>query len=59
MVVNIGELLMAKTNSSQKKVSHSDLNNHNITNKRQALKDLKLLNFDDLQFKKSSTAEIL
>ena len=42
---------MAKTNSSQKKVSLSDLNNHNITNKRQALKDLKMLNFDELQFK--------
>ena len=42
---------MAKTNSSQKKVSLSELNNHNITNKRQALKDLKLLNFDEIQFK--------
>ncbi len=42
---------MAKTNSSQKKVSLSELNNHNITNKRQALKDLKMLNFDDIQYK--------
>ena len=42
---------MAKTNSSQKKVTLSELNNHNITNKRQALKDLKMLNFDDIQFK--------
>ena len=42
---------MAKTNSSQKKVSLSELNNHTINNKRQALKDLKLLNFDDLQYK--------
>ena len=49
--VNIGELLMAKTNSSQKKVSLSELNNHTINNKRQALKDLKMLNFDELQYK--------
>ena len=31
---------MAKVKSSQKKVSLSELNNHSITNKRQALKDL-------------------
>ena len=30
---------MAKSKVTQKKVSLSDLNNHNITNKRQALKD--------------------
>ena len=42
---------MSKTKSSQKKVSLHELNNHNITNKRQALKDLKLLNFDEIQFK--------
>ena len=42
---------MAKAKVTQKKVSLSDLNNHNITNKRQALKDLKMLNFDELQFK--------
>mgnify|MGYP000533451897 CR=1 FL=1 len=42
---------MAKSKVTQKKVSLSDLNNHNITNKRQALKDLKMLNFDELQFK--------
>jgi len=42
---------MAKTNSSQKKVTLSELNNHNITNKRQALKDLKMLNFDELLYK--------
>ena len=42
---------MARTKVTQKKVSLSDLNNHNITNKRQALKDLKMLNFDELQFK--------
>ena len=41
---------MARTKVTQKKVSLSDLNNHNITNKRQALKDLKMLNFDELQF---------
>ena len=42
---------MSKTKSSQKKVSLSELNNHATTNKRQALKDLKMLNFDDIQFK--------
>ena len=42
---------MSKTKSSQKKVSLSDLNNHSTTNKRQALKDLKMLNFDELQYK--------
>ncbi len=42
---------MSKTRSSQKKVSLSELNNHSVNNKRQALKDLKLLNFDDLQYK--------
>ena len=42
---------MAKSKVTQKKVSLSDLNNHNITNKRQALKDLKMLNFDEIQFK--------
>ena len=42
---------MSKTRSSQKKVSISELNNHTISNKRQALKDLKMLNFDDLQYK--------
>ena len=42
---------MSKSKSSQKKVSLSELNNHATTNKRQALKDLKMLNFDDIQFK--------
>ena len=42
---------MSKTRSSQKKVSLSELNKHATTNKRQALKDLKMLNFDDLQYK--------
>ena len=42
---------MSKTKSSQKKVSLSELNNHTVNNKRQALKDLKMLNFDELQFK--------
>jgi hypothetical protein len=45
---------MAKSKVTQKKVSLSDLNNHNITNKRQALKDLKMLNFDELQYKNSA-----
>ena len=43
---------MSKTRSSQnKKVTISQLNNHAIHNKRQALKDLMKLNFNDLQFK--------
>jgi len=42
---------MSKVKSSQKKVSLSELNNHSTTNKRQALKDLKMLNFDELQYK--------
>ena len=44
---------MSKTRSSQKtkKVSISQLNNHAVTNKRQALKDLMKLNFDEIQFK--------
>ena len=42
---------MSKTRSSQKKVTLSELNNHSVNNKRQALKDLKMLNFDELQYK--------
>ena len=42
---------MSKSRSSQKKVSLSELNNHATTNKRQALKDLKMLNFNELEFK--------
>ena len=42
---------MAKSKVTQKKVTLSELNNHNVSNKRQALKDLKMLNFDDIQFK--------
>ena len=44
---------MSKTRSSQKtkKVSISQLNNHVVHNKRQALKDLKQLNFDEMEFK--------
>ena len=45
---------MAKTKSSQKKVSLSELNNHTVNNKRQALKDLKMLNFGDLQYKNAA-----
>ena len=42
---------MSKVKSSQKKVSLSELNNHTTTNKRQALKDLSKLNFDELIYK--------
>ena len=45
---------MSKSKSSQKKVSLSELNNHTISNKRQAMKDLKMLNFDELQYKNSA-----
>ena len=46
---------MSKTRSSQnKKVTISQLNNHAIHNKRQALKDLMKLNFDEIQFKNSA-----
>ena len=45
---------MAKSKSSQKKVSLSELNNHTVNNKRQALKDLKMLNFNDLMYKNSA-----
>ena len=31
---------MARTKATQKKVTLSELNNHNITNKRQALKEM-------------------
>jgi len=41
---------MARTKATQK-VSLHELNNHSISNKRQALKDLKMLDFDELQFK--------
>ncbi len=42
---------MNKTRSSSKKVSITQLNNHEVTNKRQALKDIKMLDFDTLQYK--------
>ena len=45
---------MARTKVIQKKVSLSELNNHNVSNKRQALKDLKLLNFDELMYKNTA-----
>ena len=45
---------MSKTKSSQKKVSLSELNNHTVNNKRQALKDLKMLNFDELVYKNAA-----
>ena len=45
---------MSKTRSSSKKVSLSELNNHTISNKRQALKDLKMLDFNDLMYKNSA-----
>ena len=41
---------MSKGNRA-KKVSLESLKNHNVSNKRQAMKDIKMLNFDDIQFK--------
>ena len=45
---------MSKVRSSNKKVTLSELKNHTVNNKRQALKDLKLLNFDELIYKNSA-----
>ena len=45
---------MNKTRSSSKKVSITQLNNHEVTNKRQALKDIKMLDFDSLEYKNSA-----
>jgi len=45
---------MNKNRSSSKKVSITQLNNHEVTNKRQALKDLKMLDFDSLEYKNSA-----
>ena len=42
---------MSKSRNSTKKVSLSELNNHTVNNKRQALKDLKMLKFDDLEYR--------
>jgi phosphate starvation-inducible PhoH-like protein len=42
---------MSKSRNSTKKVSLSELNNHTVNNKRQALKDLKMLNFDELEYR--------
>ena len=45
---------MAKSKATQKKVTLSELNNHTVNNKRQALKDLKMLNFNDLMYKNTA-----
>ena len=45
---------MSKSRSSQKKVTLSELNNHTVNNKRQAMKDLKMLNFDALEYRTSA-----
>ncbi len=45
---------MSKSKSSQKKVSLSELNNHTVNNKRQALKDLKMLNFNELEYRNTA-----
>ena len=37
-----------------KKVTLNQLNNHTTTNKRQAMKDLKMLNFDELVYRKAA-----
>ena len=48
----IGEVIMSKQTTS-KKVTPLQLNNHKITNKRQALKDLKNMNWD-VEFRNSA-----
>jgi len=45
------DFTMSKSRNSTKKVSLSELNNHTVNNKRQALKDLKMLNFDELEYR--------
>ena len=40
---------MSKSKST-KKVTLSELSNHATANKRQVLKDIKMLNFDTLQY---------
>ena len=45
---------MSKVRSSNKKVTLSELKNHTVNNKRQALKDLKMLNFDELMYKNTA-----
>tara|TARA_Y100000593_G_scaffold7484_1_gene14008 strand:+ start:80 stop:949 length:870 start_codon:yes stop_codon:yes gene_type:complete len=40
--------------TTQKKVTLDELSHHAITNKRQVLKDIKMLNFDDIQYKNSA-----
>ena len=45
---------MSKVRSSQKKVTLSELNNHTVNNKRQAMKDLKMLNFDELEYRNTA-----
>ena len=42
---------MSKSKST-KKVTLSELSNHATANKRQVLKDIKMLNFDTLQYKR-------
>ena len=44
---------MSKSRNSTKKVALSELNNHTVNNKRQALKDLKMLNFNELEYRNS------
>ena len=42
---------MSKNRSTTKKVTLDELSHHAITNKRQVLKDIKMLNFDTLEYK--------
>ena len=45
---------MSKHKSTTRKVTLDEMSNHQINNKRQALKDLKMLNFDEIQFKNAA-----
>ncbi len=42
---------MSKNRSTTKKVTLDEMSSHQISNKRQAMKDIKMLNFDTLQYK--------
>ena len=42
---------MSKNRSTTKKVTLDEMSTHQINNKRQAMKDLNKLNFDEIMFK--------
>ena len=48
---------MSKHKSTTKKVTLDELSHHAITNKRQVMKDIKLLNFDIISLSAITTSE--